>query len=54
MAGVGCIVMGGDHLRVADGARTRQLALPWHAQLVFTHHEYSALPGADITFVRGR
>ena len=33
MAGVGCIVMGGDHLPVADGPRARQLALSRHALL---------------------
>jgi dihydrofolate reductase len=53
MAGVGCIVMGGGTytwLMEHEPGNWPYLGTPCY---VFTRHEYTAPPGADITFVRG-
>lgn len=53
MSGVGCIVMGGETyawLMEHEPGRWPYTDTPSY---VFTHHEYRAPEGADITFVRG-
>lgn len=53
MAGVGCIAMGGDTYRWLMEHQPDTWPYPNIPCWVFTHHEYSAPAGADITFVRG-
>ncbi|MFC8038121.1 dihydrofolate reductase family protein [Paenarthrobacter sp. NPDC057355] len=53
MAGVGCIAMGGDTYRWLLDHQPDTWPYPDIPCWVFTHHEYSAPAGADITFVRG-
>lgn len=53
MAGVGCIVMGGETyawLQEHDAGIWPYASTPTY---VFTHHEYAVAEGADVTFVRG-
>ncbi|WP_285243126.1 dihydrofolate reductase family protein [Pseudarthrobacter sp. fls2-241-R2A-127] len=53
MSGVGCIVMGGETyawLQEHDAGTWPYAGTPTY---VFTHHEYTAPAGADVTFVRG-
>ncbi|MDR6436442.1 dihydrofolate reductase [Paenarthrobacter nicotinovorans] len=53
MAGVGCIAMGGDTYRWLLEHEPGAWPYPDLPSWVFTHHEYSAPAGANITFVRG-
>lgn len=53
MAGVGCIAMGGDTYRWIIEHEPGTWPYPDIPCWVFTHHEYSAPAGSDITFVRG-
>ncbi|BCW19090.1 dihydrofolate reductase family protein [Pseudarthrobacter enclensis] len=54
MAGVGCIVMGGETYAWLMAHEPGQWPYPGTPCYVFTHHERSAPPGANITFVRGQ
>ena len=53
MAGVGCIVMGGETYAWLMKHEPGNWPYPSTPCYVFTHHEYAAPPGSDITFVRG-
>lgn len=53
MAGVGCIVMGGETYAWLMAHEPGKWPYPGTPSYVFTRHEYAAAPGADITFVRG-
>ncbi|MDI2033829.1 dihydrofolate reductase family protein [Paenarthrobacter nitroguajacolicus] len=53
MAGVGSIAMGGDTYRWLMDNAPDTWPYPNIPCWVFTHHEYSAPTGSDITFVRG-
>ncbi len=53
MSGVGCIAMGGDTYRWLMEHEPGKWPYPDTPCWVFTHHEYSAPAGSDITFVRG-
>ena len=53
MAGVGCIVMGGETFAWLLEHEPGKWPYPGTPSYVFTHHEYRAPDGADITFVRG-
>jgi len=53
MADVGCIVMGGDTYAWLRKHEPDNWPYPSTPCWVFTHHEHSALKGADVTFVRG-
>lgn len=53
MAGVGCIVMGGETYAWLMEHESEKWPYPQTPSYVFTHHEYTAPAGADITFVRG-
>ena len=53
MADVGCIVMGGDTYAWLRKHEPGNWPYPSTPCWVFTHHEHSALKGADVTFVRG-
>jgi len=53
MAGVGCIVMGGDTYAWLMEHELDKWPYPGTPSYVFTRHEYTAPAGADITFVRG-
>jgi dihydrofolate reductase len=53
IAGVGCIVMGGTTYEWLMEHEPGNWPYPGMPCWVFTHHEFSAPPGADITFVRG-
>jgi dihydrofolate reductase len=53
MDAVGCIVMGGDTftwLMEHEPGNWPYSGIPCY---IFTHHEFTAPPGADVTFVRG-
>ncbi|QSZ54202.1 dihydrofolate reductase family protein [Paenarthrobacter sp. AT5] len=52
-SGVGCIAMGGDTYRWLMVHEAGKWPYPNIPCWVFTHHEYSAPAGADVTFVRG-
>ena len=53
MADVGCIVMGGETYSWLLEHEPDRWPYPDTSSYVFTHHEYTAPPGSDITFVRG-
>lgn len=53
MAGVGCVVMGGETYNWLMEHEPDTWPYPDTPSYVFTRHEYSAPSGADITFVRG-
>ncbi len=53
MAGVGCVVMGGQTYRWLLQHEPGKWPYPDLPCWIFTHREYSAPEGADITFVRG-
>jgi dihydrofolate reductase len=53
MADVGCIVMGGETYAWLMEHEPGRWPYPGTPCWVFTHHELSAPPGTDITFVRG-
>lgn len=53
MAGVGCIVMGGETYAWLMEHEPDNWPYPGTPCYVFTRHEYTAPAGADITFVRG-
>lgn len=53
MAGVGCIVMGGETYAWLREHEPDTWAYPDTPCFVFTRHEYAAPAGSDITFVRG-
>ncbi|MEZ2389994.1 dihydrofolate reductase family protein [bacterium RCC_150] len=53
MAGVGCVVMGGRTYRWLLDHEPGKWPYPGIPCWIFTHHEYGAPEGADITFVRG-
>ncbi len=53
MAGVGCIVMGGETYAWLLEHEPDKWAYTGTPSYVFTRHEYTAPAGADITFVRG-
>jgi dihydrofolate reductase len=53
MAGVGCIVMGGSTYQWIMDHEPGNWPYPGTPCWVFTHHEFTAPPGADVTFVRG-
>ncbi|UUL75354.1 dihydrofolate reductase family protein [Pseudarthrobacter sp. Fe7] len=53
MAGVGCIVMGGETYAWLMEHQPGNWPYPGTPSYVFTHHEYRAPDGADITFIRG-
>jgi dihydrofolate reductase len=53
MAGVGCIVMGGETYAWLMEHEPGKWPYTGTPSYVFTHHEYRAPDGADITFVRG-
>lgn len=53
MAGVGCIAMGGETYRWLIEHEPDNWPYPETPCWVFTHHEYRAPAGSDITFVRG-
>ena len=53
MANVGCIVMGGETYAWLMEHEPGNWPYPGTPCWVFTHHEYPAPKGADITFVRG-
>ncbi|WJH26143.1 dihydrofolate reductase family protein [Pseudarthrobacter defluvii] len=53
MSGVGCIVMGGETFAWLMEHEPRNWPYTGTPSYVFTHHEYRAPDGADITFVRG-
>ena len=53
MAEVGCIVMGGQTYAWLMKHEPGNWPYPTTPCWVFTHHEFSASKGADITFVRG-
>jgi dihydrofolate reductase len=53
MAGVGCIVMGGETYAWLMEHEPDKWAYAGMPSYVFTRHEYTAPAGADITFVRG-
>ena len=53
MEGVGCIVMGGETYAWLMKHEPGKWPYPDTPCWVFTHHEYSAPVGSDITFVRG-
>jgi dihydrofolate reductase len=53
MDAVGCIVMGGETfawLMEHEPGKWPYSGIPCY---IFTHHEFTAPPGADVTFVRG-
>lgn len=52
-AGVGCIVMGGDTYRWLVEHEAGKWPYPDMPCWVFTHHEYAAPAGSNVTFVRG-
>jgi dihydrofolate reductase len=53
MAGVGCIVMGGETYAWLMAHEPDKWPYPGTPSYVFTRHEHKTVPGADITFVRG-
>ncbi|HEY8752090.1 MAG TPA: dihydrofolate reductase family protein [Arthrobacter sp.] len=53
MAGVGCIVMGGETFTWLMAHEPGNWPYPSTPCYVFTRHEYAAPAGTDITFVRG-
>ena len=53
MADVGCIVMGGETYSWLLEHEPDNWPYPDTPSYVFTHHEYTAPAGSDITFVRG-
>ncbi|WP_255771123.1 dihydrofolate reductase family protein [Pseudarthrobacter sulfonivorans] len=53
MGDVGCIVMGGDTFAWLMEHEPGKWPYPGTPCYVFTHHEYAAPHGADVTFVRG-
>lgn len=53
MAGVGCIVMGGETFTWLMEHEPGKWPYPATPCYVFTRHEHAAPPGADITFIRG-
>jgi dihydrofolate reductase len=53
MDGVGCIVMGGDTLTWLMEHEPGNWPYSGTPCYIFTHHEVTAPPGADVTFVRG-
>lgn len=53
MEGVGCIVMGGQTYRWLLEHEAGKWPYPDHPCWIFTHREYTAPAGADVTFVRG-
>ena len=53
MADVGCIVMGGDTYAWLRKHEPGTWPYPDTPSWVFTHHEFTAPAGADVTFVRG-
>ena len=53
MSGVGCIVMGGETFAWLQEHEPGKWPYNGTPSYVFTHHEYRAPEGADITFVRG-
>jgi dihydrofolate reductase len=53
IADVGCIVMGGETYAWLREHEPDTWPYPGTPCWVFTHHEYSAPTGADVTFVRG-
>src|SRR4029453_6586400 len=52
-AGVGCIAMGGETYRWLMEHEPGKWPYPDTPCWVFTHHEYSAPAGSNVTFVRG-
>ncbi|MFK0000855.1 dihydrofolate reductase family protein [Paenarthrobacter sp. NPDC090522] len=52
-AGVGAIAMGGETYRWLMEHEAGEWPYPDHPCWVFTHHEYLAPSGANVTFVRG-
>lgn len=52
-AGVGSIAMGGDTYRWLMDHEAGKWPYPGIPCWVFTHREYTAPPGSDVTFVRG-
>lgn len=53
MAGVGCIVMGGETFTWLMEHEPGKWPYPATPCYVFTRHEHATPPGADITFIRG-
>ncbi|TLM82527.1 dihydrofolate reductase family protein [Pseudarthrobacter sp. NamE5] len=53
MAGVGCVVMGGETYNWLMEHEPGTWPYPDTPSYVFTRHEYSAPAGANLTFVRG-
>jgi len=53
IAGVGCIIMGGETYAWLMEHESGTWPYAGTPSYVFTHHEYRAPDGADITFVRG-
>jgi dihydrofolate reductase len=53
MAGVGCVVMGGETFAWLMEHEPGNWPYPATPCYVFTRHEHAAPPGSDITFVRG-
>ena len=53
LAGVGCIVMGGETYAWLRAHEPGKWPYPGTPCWVFTHHEQSAPKGANVTFVRG-
>lgn len=53
MAEVGCLVMGGDTYSWLLENAPGEWPYAGKPCFVFTHHEFTAVAGADITFVRG-
>ncbi|BAS17922.1 uncharacterized protein YwjB [Arthrobacter sp. Hiyo8] len=53
MAGIGCIVMGGQTYRWLMEHEPGKWPYQGVPCWIFTHREYAAPPGADVTFVRG-
>lgn len=53
MDGVGCIVMGGETYAWLMEHEPGNWPYPGTPCYIFTHHEYAAPQGSDVTFVRG-
>ncbi|NUP58334.1 MAG: dihydrofolate reductase [Pseudarthrobacter sp.] len=53
ISGVGCIVMGGTTYEWLMEHEPGNWPYPGTPCWIFTHHEFTAPPGADVTFVRG-
>ncbi len=53
MDGVGCIVMGGETFGWLMEHEPGNWPYPTTPCYIFTHHEYAAPPGSNVTFVRG-